>query len=321
MNLVLEKDSAITAQAPAQTNPDLRDLVWNFVRGASIETSTKVLVDLDGYASLLPPATDVYATYLPGTPYRHILGIARRLRRAGMNPVPHIAARRLANATVAAEFLARLRDEADVTRALLIAGDSRIPAGPFASSRAVLETGLLQEHGIRSIGIAGYPEGHGAIGAAALMEALERKISYARSHGMEPFIVSQFCFDGRIILEWLKKLRACGVSAPVRVGLAGAATIRTLLNYGIRCGVGDSLKAFGAQPVSLTRLLMRHGPESAICAIAPHAAALGIEGLHVFPFGGFAEAARWMGMVSAGQFRLTGTDPGFALENGPRTGL
>ena len=296
----------------------LGESIARFALGASIETSTKNLIEIDSYARLLPAATDVYVTCLPGTPYHHILSIARRLRPDGMNPVPHIAARRLVNASVASEFLARLRDEAGVTRALVIAGDSQAAVGPYTSSLAVLETGLLQAHGIRSGGIAGYPEGHGRISAQALLEALDAKIAYARSHGIEPFVVSQFCFDGDMVIDWLAKLRARGVTLPVRVGVAGPAKVRTLLNYGMRCGIGDSLRAFGSQPVSLTRLLMRHGPEKAVRAIAQSAAGLGIAGLHFFPFGGFAESARWISKVSTGRFGLTASGEGFTLEDDTR---
>jgi methylenetetrahydrofolate reductase (NADPH) len=314
MTLIVEND---TASVPAHA--DVGESIARFVLGASIETSTKNLAEIDSYGSLLPAATDIYVPCLPGTPYHHILSVAKRLRQVGMNPVPHIAARRLVNATVASVFLAGLRDEAGVTRALVIAGDSQAAVGPYTSSLAILETGLLQAHGIRSVGIAGYPEGHGGISAQALLEALDRKIAYARSHGIEPFVVSQFCFDGNVVVDWLAKLRARGVTLPVRVGLAGPAKVRTLLNYGMRCGVGDSLRAFGSQPVSLTRLLMRHGPEKAVRTIAQSAAELGIAGLHFFPFGGFAESARWIKKVSTGRFRLTGSDEGFALEGDTRT--
>lgn len=315
--IAIERGGAIADIVESDTAAIRADAGASIARlalGASIESSTKNLTEIDSYGCLLPAATDVYVTCLPGTPCNHILSIARRLRKIGMNPVPHIAARRLVNVAIAAEFFARLRDEAGVTRAVLIAGDSQAAVGPFTSSVALLETGLLQEHGIKSVGIAGYPEGHGKISAQALLEALDRKIAYARTHGIEPYIVSQFCFDGNVILDWLRSLRLHGVTLPVRIGLAGPATVRTLLNYGKRCGIGDQRQAFGAQPMSLTRLHMREGPEKAVRTIAPLAAELGVAGLHFYPFGGFAESAHWIGKVCADSFRLQGSGEGFALE-------
>jgi len=281
-------------------------------RGASIETSTRNLADIDGYAGRLPPGADVFATWLPGTPYHHLASVAKRLRQAGLNPVPHIAARRLANEEAAREFLALLRDEAQVTRALLVAGDSRVPVGPFDSSLALLETGLLEEHGIRSIGIAGYPEGHPRIAASALDAARGRKLAYAARNGIDLFIVSQFCFDPGAIVGWVERLRAGGVNVPIRVGVAGIASIRTLLGYARRCGIGNSIRALGSEPISLPRLLMQQGPEKVVRRIAVADAGASVAGLHCFPFGGFAQSARWLQAVAAGRFRLD--DAGFSLE-------
>ena len=278
--------------------------VKDLARRASIETSTRNLVEIDAYPSLLPQGTDVYVACLPGSPYHHIVSVAKRLRRAGMNPVPHIAARQLANREVAIEYLAGLRDEADVRRALLIAGDSDAPVGAYDSSAALLESGLLQAHGIRSIGVAGYPEGHRKIPEAALMAALDRKIDYAAAHGLDLFMLTQFCFEGQAIVDWLGRLRARGAVLPVRVGVAGPASIRTLLNYGVRCGIGNSIRALGSQAISLTRLIGQHGPDAVVRRIAPQAAELNVAGLHLFSFGGFAQSAQWIDNVAAGRMRL-----------------
>jgi len=289
-------------------NAALRESIVRLARAASIETSTRNLADIDGYAARLPPGADVFAASLPGTPYHHLVSVARRLRQAGLNPVPHIAARRLANAEAAREFLALLRDEARVTRALVIAGDSRVPVGPFDSSAALLET-----HGIRSIGIAGYPEGHPRIGASAIEAALDRKLAYAARNGLEAFVVTQFCFDPGAIVGWVERLRARGVAVPVRVGVAGIANIRTLLNYARRCGIGNSIRALGTEPISLPRLLTQQGPEKVVRQVAAAAAGASVAGLHFFPFGGFAQTARWAQAVAAGRFRLD--DSGLALED------
>ena len=290
----------------------LRASIVRLARGASIETSTRNLAEIDGYAERLPPGADVFAAWLPGTPYHHLVSVAKRLRQAGLNPVPHIAARRLANEEAAREFLALLRDEAQVTRALLIAGDSRVPVGPFDSSLAFLETGLLEAHGIRSIGIAGYPEGHPRIAESALEAARDRKLAYAARNAIDIFIVSQFCFDPEAIVGWVERLRARGVMVPVRVGVPGIATIRTLLNYARRCGIGSSIRALGSDPISLPRLLTQQGPEKLVRRIAAAEAGASVAGLHCFPFGGFAPSARWLQRVAAGRFRVD--DTGFTLE-------
>jgi methylenetetrahydrofolate reductase (NADPH) len=248
-------------------------------------------------------------------PYHHLVSIAKRLRQAGMNPVPHVTARQLASREAAEDFLARLRADAQVAQALLVAGDAAVPVGPYESSLQFLETGLLQKYGIRSVGIAGYPEGHPRVPEQALMAALERKIEHAARHGVELFLVSQLCFDAQAVLDWLMRLRARGIALPVRVGVAGPATVRTLLNYGVRCGVGASMRALRTQAISLPRLLAQHGPDKVVRRLANDGAGLGIAGLHCFSFGGFGASARWLAAVAAGRFRLDEAASGFVVED------
>ena len=93
---------------------------------------------------------DVTITFLPGDNYRHNVETATALRRAGFNPVPHIAARELHSYEALGDFLARARGEADVRRILLIAGDVAAARGPFKSSLDAAASGLIETHGIET---------------------------------------------------------------------------------------------------------------------------------------------------------------------------
>ncbi len=297
----------------ATVTRDLHAAIAALARAASIETSARNLAEIDTYASLVSAGTDVYVASLPGMPYHHVASTARRLRQVGMNPVPHVTPRQLASREAAEDFLGRLRDDAQVTRALLVAGDGE-PVGPYASSAQFLETGLLEAHGIRSVGIAGYPEAHPHIPAAALAIALDRKIEDAARRGIDLFLVTQFCFEGEVVLDWLARLRARGVTLPIRVGVAGPSSIRALLNYGKRCGIGNSIRAVRSHALSLPHLLVEHGPDKVVRRIGEGGAALGVAGLHCFPFGGFARSARWLAAVAAGRFRMGEAAVGFDVQ-------
>ncbi|MFO1361826.1 MAG: methylenetetrahydrofolate reductase [Burkholderiales bacterium] len=283
----------------ARAGAELQATVAALARAASIELATRDLSEIDGYGALVPAGTDVYVAWLPRMPYHHVASAARRLREVGMNPVPHIAARQFASRDAAADFLARLRDGAGVTRALLVAGDCE-QIGPYASSADFLASGLLEAHGVRSVGVAGYPEGHPRLDLDALDAALDRKIAQASGRGIELFVVTQFCFDGDAILAWLARLRARGVALPVRVGVAGPTRIRTLLAYAARCGIGDSIRALRAHAISLPHLLAEHRADEVVRRIAAGGPRPGVAGLHCFPFGGFAQAARWLGAAASG---------------------
>src|SRR6266481_1949923 len=174
---------------------DERRNIQALLVGASLELSSRDPVEINACADLLEPGTAVYISMPPGQTYHGIVALATRLKRAGLRPVPHVAARRIASRDALDEYLARAAGEAGVDSALVIAGDSDRPSGPFDSSRTLLETGLFQRHGVVRIGVAGYPEGHPKIAATALETALAAKKSLARRTGLDLQVVTQFCFE------------------------------------------------------------------------------------------------------------------------------
>lgn len=277
----------------------IQDAIRYLAATATIETSTMNAAEIDMYAKNVAAGSDVFIPWLPRESWKDLVDVAARLRRDGVNPVPHVCARKLASHADAEAFLAALRIHAGVTRVLLIAGETEQKEPAFASSVDLLATGLLQAHGIRSVGIAGHPEGHPVIAVAELDAAMDEKIKYAAAYGIELFIVTQFCFDGQTVVDWLTRLRTRGVTLPVHVGVAGPASVATLLKYAMRCGVGASIRTLTTRAMSLTRLIEKNGADNLLRVLAPHADTLGVGGLHLFPFGGFMRSVDWIRKVVA----------------------
>jgi methylenetetrahydrofolate reductase (NADPH) len=153
--------------------------------------------------------------------------------------------------------------------------------------------------------VAGFPEGNPHISAKVLDDALAAKVDVARSEGLELSIVTQFCFAAAPIVTWIRRLRARGITFPVRIGLAGPAGILTLVRYGLRCGVGNSVRVLTENPV-FARALVDRGPEPIIREIADSiadegAAAAGLAGLHFYMFGGFSRTLDWIEAAGAGR--------------------
>jgi methylenetetrahydrofolate reductase (NADPH) len=239
---------------------------------------------------------DVTITFLPGDNYRHNIDTAAALRRAGFNPVPHIAAREIASRETLDDFLRRARGEAGVTRLLLIAGDVVAAKGPFKSSHDVAASGLLEAHGIARLSVAGHPEGHPYLNPAASLKALEAWQDWGHLTNIRIDIVTQFCFESAPILNWLGELGARGIDLPVTVGLAGPATVATLMKFALRCGIGNSMRSLRGQIGRYGRLLTDAGPDDVMRGLesAPSAATADIAGFHLFPFGGLRKAANWL---------------------------
>jgi methylenetetrahydrofolate reductase (NADPH) len=240
--------------------------------------------------------TDVTITFLPGDNYRHNVETASALRRAGYNPVPHIAAREMPSREALDDFLARTRGEADVTRVVLIAGDLALAKGPFRSSLDVCASGLIEARGILSVSVAGHPEGHPYLSAANAFKVLEAWRDWGQLTKIRVDVVTQFCFESAPILGWIGELDARGISLPVIVGVAGPATPATLTKFALRCGIGNSMRSLRSRIGRFGRLLTDTGPDDVIRGLqsAPKAATAPIAGFHLFPFGGLRKAGEWL---------------------------
>ena len=292
-----------TTPAPGPVPGDESLRISAFLAGASLELSSRDPAEIDACVGLLEPGTPVYVSFPPGQTYHGTVALAVRLARAGFRPVPHVAARRIASRAALEDYLARIAGEAGVDCVLVVAGDSDRASGPFDSSLALLETGLFQRYGIARVGVAGYPEGHPRISASALEAAMVAKKSFARGSGIELGVVSQFCFEAEAILSWAAKMKGHGL--PVRVGLAGPASLPRLLRFAALCGIGNSVRSLKARPRAITRLMVEAGPEVALRELARRAEPP-VVGAHFFCFGGLIRTARWLRALREGRFELTG---------------
>ena len=267
---------------------------------AALVSAASVEISSDGHqlAALqdnFDRGTNVTITFLPGDNYRRNVETATKLRRAGYNPVPHIAAREMASREVLGDFLERARGEAGVARILVIAGDVAAAKGPFRSSLDVCRSGLIEACGIASVNVAGHPEGHPYLAPQNAFKALGEWRDWGRQAGVKVEVMTQFCFESAPILAWISELEAHGGGLPVIVGLAGPATPATLIKFALRCGIGNSIRSMRSQIGRYGRLLTDAGPDEVVRGLeAEFDKARGlIAGLHLFPFGGLRKAGEW----------------------------
>ena len=274
--------------------------VVRLMRGVSLEATFPGRAELDATRQVLPSGTSLYLSLpLSHTP-AELGNLATQVRMAGFEPVPHIAARALRSRDEAEDLLARLNGEAGVTRALVIAGDAEKPAGPFADALSLIESGLFECNGFTAIGIAGYPDGHPRIANVALASALTKKVDAIYSRGLSAEIVSQFCFDGERIIAWLRQLRYLRIDVPIKLGVAGPASLRALLRYALKCGVRTAAK--GARNTPAVQLLTESRPDRMLKTLSQITAlSTGSVSVHVFSFGGLLKTARWVAAAAAGE--------------------
>jgi methylenetetrahydrofolate reductase (NADPH) len=264
------------------------------LNGYSIEITGKDSARLEEARPFLADGCVVSITFLPGDDVDHLAEVAQQVRQLGLTPQPHISARRLESEAHLRRFLGALASRAAVDRVFVVAGDLASPAGPYSDSLAVIETGLFASFGVRTVGVAGHPEGHPRIPGPVLWSSLRRKWERLLELGHEPEIVTQFAFSADPEVTWLAELRAAGYGGEVRIGVAGPTSPQSLVRFAARCGVSASTKVLARYGVSLGRLFDTATPDLLLQELSMK---LGPEAervrAHIYPFGGVRRAAAW----------------------------
>jgi methylenetetrahydrofolate reductase (NADPH) len=285
----------------AAIHPDWEKPRSNMADGYSLEMTAKELEGLRDAASLIRPNTQIAVTFLPGEEIAQRVEAAKLVRELGFEPIVHLSARRIGSKDILDDYLARITSEAGVKRVFLIAGDPPEAEGPFEDSLQVIESGLLEKHGITIAGVGGHPEGHPNVSNDDLWVWMERKLAALRERGITPLVVTQFAFDDDAIVEWIGQMRARGIDVPVRLGVPGPAGIKRLLGFAKRCGVGASANVMKKYGVSITNLLGSAGPDKLVDSLDRKLSfeEHGRVRLHFYPFGALKASAEWINGYAA----------------------
>jgi methylenetetrahydrofolate reductase (NADPH) len=218
------------------------------------------------------------------------LDLATRLAAHGYRVVPHVPARLLRDGAHLKDVVDRLRG-AGVDDVFVPAGDAEPPAGTYDGALPVLRR--LSELGspFSRVGITGYPESHPLIHDDLTIQAMWDKRAHAT------YIVSNMCFDPRLLGDWVGRIRRRDVTLPVHVGVAGPVQRAKLLSMAAKIGVGESARFLTGHASWFLRFAAPGGysPERLLTrsAEALTAPSSGVVGLHLFTFNQIAETERW----------------------------
>jgi methylenetetrahydrofolate reductase (NADPH) len=283
-------------ETAVQVDPNV---IARLARECSIEMNVQDVRHLESSRALLPPGKKVYVSHLPKQSWQQTLDACRAVSGAGFDPVPHIPVRLVEDERTLDRLLADAVSSAGVREVLLIAGDYPQPIGPYAAVADVLRTGKIGLHGLGRVSLAGHPEGHPKVPLAEVRRAEREKAQLAHDAGLETTLLTQFFFEAQPFVDWASQLRSDGVGVRLVGGLSGPASIATLFRYAVRCGAGPSIRALGARPTSLVRLIGDHGPEHVMHDLGnARLAQPGLfDGVHLFCFGGFLRTCEWLQRV------------------------
>jgi len=158
---------------------------------------------------------------------------AAALRKAGLEPIAHIAARRIASTKQLRSCLRparRSRHAAPSDHR----GDVDI-SGPFPDALAIIQHGGCARPASRRSASGGYPEGHPRFRWGGWKPRSIRKSQAARAAGAglcrQPVLVF-----GRAHPYLADAVAGCGIAVPVKIRPGGPASLTGLLRFAKRCG-------------------------------------------------------------------------------------
>lgn len=249
---------------------------------------------VDAAIEALPPNSPVSVTASPVKGLDATMELADRIRSKAHRPIPHIAARLIEGPEHVRSIATWLKTEGHETL-FCIAGDAEEAAGPYEGAHAFLSELFNHEHGLASVGVAAYPDGHALISQEICHEALHTKQALLTQAGVAGWASTQMCFDTDLIASWLRAERAAGFTLPVHLGVPGVVDKAKLMTMGVRLGVGASLRFLKKNRAAVKQLLApgAYDPNDILSPLAPSFEQLGITGLHVFTFNQVEATESW----------------------------
>ena len=279
-----------------------KDNIISLIQEFTIELNPKVRFKLNSIP--LDPKNHIYITYLPDASEDDILETVEFVSNQKLTPIVHLPARTMKDLDHVKDFLKEVRMRTDSPKILVIGGGGD-QTGSVTSSLDILDSGLLAEFGFRHIGIAGHPEGSPDISQDTISEFLNKKFELSKTSNLDLELVTQFFFNAQPFIDWCEKLKKENINLPVRVGFPGPASFKTLLNFGLMSGVGNSLNFLKKNSTKVSDLLTKTSNDEMLLELSNYASKLSpLKSFHCFPFGGFEKTCMWLNEVQSGSFFL-----------------
>ena len=280
----------------------IKEKIISLIDGFTIELNPKVRHKINSIP--LEKKNNVYITYLPDASENDILETIEFVSKNDLTPITHLPARTMKNLDHVRQFLSQVRERTDSKKILVIGGGGN-QLGQITSSLEILNSGLLEENDFNEIGIAGHPEGSPDISQETIDNFLNDKFELTKTKGLNLELVTQFFFDAAPFINWCEELTKKKITIPVRVGFPGPASFKTLLNFGLMSGVGNSINFLKKNSSKVSDLLTKTSNDEMLISLAEFANKNSpLKSFHCFPFGGFEKTCLWLNELQNGEFTI-----------------
>lgn len=211
----------------------------------------------------------------------------------GFVAIPHFSARMVRDRAHADELAVWCRS-LNLTKVFIVGGDAEEP-GDYIGAVEFLADFLKTDHGLDTIGVTAYPDGHAFLSDETLRSALHEKQRLLAEAGVNGYCSTQMCFDPDAIAKWLRTERELGLTMPVHLGISGVVDKTKLLTMGARLGIGDSLKYLRKNMGAVVKMMttVAYDPNDLLLPLSSDLLDLGVTGMHVFTFNQVEATNAW----------------------------
>jgi len=247
----------------------------------SIEVTKPDYEYLSGISKYLK---DVYITMFPDG-VDDVIKYVNLAKQCNLNPILHISVRNIQDY----DHLNRILGRCDVEDILLIGGDREWGIGKLQNVIDVIESNIFEYNAnIKRVGIAGFPEPN----SFSSEQIMYDKINALKDKGIEPYIVTQFCFDNEVIENWVLRVRG-KTDCKIKIGIAGPMNILSLINLALKCGVGNSIRTLNRTGSLITESMKSYDPNNLLDKLEK--VVDNNTSLHLFAVGGKKKTLKWLG--------------------------
>ncbi|MEE9414376.1 MAG: methylenetetrahydrofolate reductase [Acidimicrobiales bacterium] len=278
-----KRDIAETLESRAHRLTLITDLTFELVP----------LKSLDAAVEALPAGAEVSVTASPAKGLDETMAISERLVAQGFSVIPHISARMVRDQDHVTEIAAWFRSSG-LAKMFLVGGDTEDP-GEFSAAADFLAALLERDHGLDTIGVTAYPDGHALISDELLRDALLEKQQLLADAGVAGYASTQMCFNPTTISRWLEAERSRGMDLPIHLGLPGVVDKAKLMSMGVRLGIGQSLSYLKKNRAAVAKIMTMtsYDPNDLLVPLSADLLELGVEGLHMFTFNNVEATNQW----------------------------
>lgn len=239
-------------------------------------------------ADHIPAGATVTVTASPAKGLDATIDLVERLAARGYRAVPHLAARSIRDQAQLDEIVKRLC-AAGVDNVFIPGGDAKEPAGAFNGALPLLERLTQMNRPFRYVGITGYPESVPHISDDVTIQSMWDKRRHAT------YIVSNVCFNPRVLRTWITRIRTRGVTLPLYLGLACPAERTRLVKLATVSGATESARFLTRHPAWVLRLGLPGGydPGRFLARLGDFTPDDGVAGIHLFTFNQIEHTEEW----------------------------